>query len=348
MTGPPPDSWAVDPEEAAAIEVMPGLWRLRLPVGWEHMDHVNAYLLEGEDGPILIDSGSAGDPSCTVALELAINRAGHRVEDVSALALTHVHSDHAGQAAWVVERSGAPVLSHPADEHFYGTTRDPEASFARREDRARREGVPEDRLFPYADTREEVEGVIAAVAPDVELTDGAGFDSALGRWEAFDTPGHAPSHVALIQRERRIAIVGDTICTVFVPWLDYGRTADPAGEVLGSYDALEDAGPLELALPGHGRPLTDAATIVAAHRDAVHERIAAVRDSLGGEPQTGHELAERVFGTAPDLAAIGFLSETLGHLRYLRLRGEAVRTTAADGTHRYTRAPAARRGGPPQ
>jgi glyoxylase-like metal-dependent hydrolase (beta-lactamase superfamily II) len=333
----------VNPEDAAAIEVVPGLWRLRLPVGWAHFDHVNAYLVESEDGPILVDCGSAGDPSCTVALEVAIGQTGHRVKDVSALALTHVHSDHAGQAALVVERSGATVLAHPDDDHFYATARDPAASFARREDRARREAVPEARLFAYADVREEVEGVISAVPLDVELTDGAGFESALGRWEAIHTPGHAPSHVALIQRERRIAIVGDTICAVFVPWLDYGWTADPTGELLSSFDALDAAGPLELALPGHGRPLTDATTITARHREAVGERVAAVRDGLDGKPVTGYELAERVFGAAPDLDAVGFLSETLAHLRHLRLHGEAVRTCGDDSTHLYTRAPA-----PPQ
>lgn len=316
---------------------MPGLWRLRLPVGWAHFDHVNAYLLESDAGPVLIDCGSAGDPSCTAALELAIARTGHRVDDVAALALTHVHSDHAGQAAFVADRSGATVLAHPDADHFYATVRDPDASFVRREARARREGVPTDRLFPYADVREEVEGVLAEVPPDVELTDGAGFDSTLGRWEAIHTPGHAPSHVALVQRERRIAIVGDTICTVFVPWLDYGATPDPTGELLDSFDALDAAGPLDLALPGHGRPLTDVAAIVAAHRAAVRERVAAVHDALGEEPINGYDLAERVFGAAPDLAAVGFLSETLGHLRHLRLRGEAVREEADDGTYHYTR-----------
>lgn len=338
MTGPPPDTWAVDPKDAVAIEIVPGLWRLRLPVGWAHFDHVNAYLLEGEDGPILVDCGSAGDPSCAVALELAIGQTGHAVEEVGALALTHIHSDHAGQAASVVERSGATVLAHPDDGHFYATVRDPAASFAKREDRARREAVPEARLFAYADVREEVEGVVAAVDPDVELTDGVGFDSALGRWEAFHTPGHAPSHVALVQRDRRIAIVGDTLCPVFVPWLDYGWTADPTGELLASFDALDAAGPLALALPGHGRPLTDAAAITADHRRAVLERVAVVRDALGTEPVTGHDLAERAFGAAPDLAAVGFLSETLGHLRHLRLRGDVDRTRDDDGTHLYRRA----------
>ena len=338
MTGPPPDSWAVDPEEAVAIEVVPGLWRLRLPVGWEHFDHVNAYLLEGEDGPILVDCGSAGDPSCAEALDRAIAQTGHAVDEVAAVALTHVHSDHAGQTARVVERSGAMVLAHPDDDHFYAPIRDPATSFAKRQDRARREAVPEAHRFAYADVREEVEGVIAPVAPDVELTDGVGFDSALGRWEAFHTPGHAPSHVALVQRERRIAIVGDTLCPVFVPWLDYGWTADPTAELLASFDALDAAGPLDLALPGHGRPLTDAAAITAGHRRAVLERVAVVRDALGTGPITGHDLAEGAFGPAADLAAVGFLSETLSYLRHLRLRGEVERSRDDDGTHLYRRA----------
>jgi len=35
--------------------------------------------------------------------------------DLTALLLTHRHSDHAGNAAWVRQRYGCPVVSHPAD-----------------------------------------------------------------------------------------------------------------------------------------------------------------------------------------------------------------------------------------
>src|SRR5215207_3990598 len=105
MAGPPPADWAVDPSTSGAREIRPGLWRLRIPLAWEAINHVNAYVLVGDE-LTLFDCGTAGHPTCAEALEVAVNATGHALSDVGRLVLTHVHSDHMGLAPLVVERSG--------------------------------------------------------------------------------------------------------------------------------------------------------------------------------------------------------------------------------------------------
>lgn len=327
MAGPPPPSWAVDPAEASAKEVVPGLWRLRLPVGWEQISHVNAYLV---DGTTLIDCGTAGDPSCADALDVALNLAGHRVEDVERLVLTHVHSDHMGLAELVLERSQAELWAHPDDAHFYDALTDTERIVAARERRARQEGVPGHRLEPFRTADEELQGALAPVTPDHELTDGV----TVAGWEVVETPGHCPSHVCLVDRDRRIAFVGDLICPAFVPWLDYGYSADPMAETFASLDALDALG-VGLSLPGHGRPITDTAAIVAETRKGFARRIEATRQALAQGPAGAYELTTRIWGEEPDLPATGHMTELLSYLRLLRGLGEAQRTTAGDDTYRY-------------
>lgn len=342
MTGPPPPTWAVDPATAGAREVTRGLWRLRIPLGWVRPTHVNAYAIARDDGLLLVDSGSAGHPSAAAALEKALADAGYRLEDVSAVVLTHAHSDHCGLAGLLRERSGAPIWGHPDDGHFYDARVDPRGVWERRRERARREGVPDAELGAFADVREELEGALPGGRPDRPLREGTTFASALGPWEAIETPGHAPSHVCLVQRQTGIAIVGDLICASFFPWMDYGYTPDPVAELLTSLDRLEGVG-VELALPGHGRPLEGVGDVIAEHRDSLHARLEETVDALAAAPTDGHGLTVRTHGEAVGLTGVENTAETLAYLRHLRLGGRVERTTTATGRHLYSRA-----GSPPR
>jgi glyoxylase-like metal-dependent hydrolase (beta-lactamase superfamily II) len=337
VTGPPPPTWAVAPDAAGAREILPGLWRLRLPLSWPGIDHVNAYLIAGDDGAVLVDCGSGGDPSCLAALEQAIALTGHELTDVSALVLTHVHSDHAGMARTVLARSGAELWCHPDTGHFYDALRDPERVERARRVRALKEGVPLSRVAPYASVEEELTGVDGVVESDHPLLNGTQIPSGLGSWEVIETPGHAPSHVSLLQREHGLLIAGDIVCLVFVPWMDYGFTADPFAESLGSLDLLSGIGPVGLTLPGHGRALEDLQTTIASHRSGYARMLDAVRRAVRDRAGTAYELTEGLFGTEPDIAAVGHLSEVLTVLRHLRLNGEVQRVVSDDGLHRYDR-----------
>src|SRR3954449_13204679 len=132
MAGPVPRDWTVDPSTAGARLVMPGLWRLRLPMAWDGNSHANAFALDHPDGPVLLDCGSAGHPANVEALDVALGQAGWRIEDVSLLVGTHTHSDHIGIAASVVERAGCPFWMHAASDSLYDGFRDPEGIESRR------------------------------------------------------------------------------------------------------------------------------------------------------------------------------------------------------------------------
>jgi glyoxylase-like metal-dependent hydrolase (beta-lactamase superfamily II) len=336
LVGPPPARWAVEPTTADAQEIVPGLWRLRLPLAWEGIPHVNAFAVDLDGGIMLVDCGSAGDPSDRDALAVALDKAGRSLAEVRVLAATHTHSDHVGLTAWVIEESGCEFLMHPASAHFYDAARDPEGIAAARERRARREGVPEHLLPHYRDVREETEGILAPVEPDRPLVDGIRLASDLGTWDVIETPGHAPSHVCLVQRERGIGIVGDLVSRSFAPYFDYGYSADPVGEFLASLDRMDRIDGIRTALPGHGRPLSDLAGVIEAHRAGVRSRLDLTRAAVQAGPASAYEITARAFGAAPsDEAAVWRMAETVGYLRHLRGVGDVVRDEAADGTFRY-------------
>jgi glyoxylase-like metal-dependent hydrolase (beta-lactamase superfamily II) len=324
VVGPPPPTWEVEPGRARAFPMAPGIWQLRLPLPWDVVPHVNAYVLETDDGVVLVDCGSAGHPSHRDALATALAEAGHDLGDVTTLVGTHTHSDHVGLAAWVIERSGCAFAMHPATAHFYDGTRQPERIAAARRRRAEAEGVPGARLAEFADTSEETDGVLAAVEPGRPLRHGEPVPGAAA-WQVVETPGHAPSHVCLVDRERRAVILGDLVAPVFAPWFDYGYSPDPVAEFLESLDRIEALGRFDHALPGHGRAVEDLPASLQDHRAGVARRLEQTLAALDDGPAGAFALTERMFGALPAPLDVWRMTEVCAYLRHLRLAGVVVR-----------------------
>src|SRR5258705_10584745 len=97
---------------ARADRVLPGLWRLRLPLPWPGVPHVNAWAVAAGDGVVLVDTGLA-DPGALAQLELALKEAGLRLEHIRLLVCTHAHSDHYGLAGSIVDPAGREPLDDP-------------------------------------------------------------------------------------------------------------------------------------------------------------------------------------------------------------------------------------------
>jgi glyoxylase-like metal-dependent hydrolase (beta-lactamase superfamily II) len=316
--------------------VLPGLWRLRLPLPWPGVPHGNAYAIAAGSGVVLVDTG-LHEAGSMRQLELAFGQAGLRVEHVRLVVCTHAHSDHYGQAGPIMERSGAELWMHPAHQHMTTAARDPEAAFERRFEIARQSGVPAEALAAYKEARSGTRfGVAEIVLPDRELLPGVEVDTDLGVWQVYETPGHAPSHVCLHQPERGLLLSGDHLLGRVSLYYDYGYTPDPAGEFLASLDVVGKLD-VQLILAGHGRPVRDAPALVEANRRAVHERLERVRRALAGGPRPAFDVVpEMLDHELPTPMMIGWgLAEALCYLRHLELRGEVQRVEGAANAERW-------------
>src|SRR5687768_8633184 len=125
--------------------VLPGVWRLRLPLPWPGVPHCNAWALAAGRGIVLVDTG-VHEPGSLAHLERALDQAGLRLEHVRLVVCTHAHVDHCGEAPAIRDRLGCEVWIHPALEHAADRDKDPEQAFARRAEIARQSGVPEEPL----------------------------------------------------------------------------------------------------------------------------------------------------------------------------------------------------------
>ena len=78
--------------------VLPGVYRLRLPLPWPGVPHCNAWAVRSDGGFVLFDTGMH-EPDSLAQLERALAMCDLRLEDTRLVVCTHAHSDHCGQAA---------------------------------------------------------------------------------------------------------------------------------------------------------------------------------------------------------------------------------------------------------
>ncbi len=166
------------------------LHRIEIPTPFP-VGPVNAYLLAG-DPLTLVDAGPK-TAEAQRALDAGVAAAGVRLQHIRRLLLTHGHTDHAGNAAWVVQRSGAEVYLHEGDrakvsgqrwvlEHlktFFSQAGVAEAS----------QELLAERVRSFRQYFDPVPKVLA-------LKDGEYLPLAGERLRALHTPGHSNGHMS--------------------------------------------------------------------------------------------------------------------------------------------------------
>jgi glyoxylase-like metal-dependent hydrolase (beta-lactamase superfamily II) len=304
-------------EIARSDRVLHGLWRIRLPLPWPGVPHGNAWAIAAGSGVVLVDTGMAG-PGAMGQLELGLSQAGLRLEHVRLVVCTHAHSDHCGLAGPIADAAGCEVWIHPNREHM-------NANIDRRIEVARQSGVPQPVIASqYEPRRRRPSGIERFPESPCDLVPGVVVETDLGRWQVYETPGHAPSHVCLHQPDRGLLLSGDHLLGRISLYYDYGWTPDPAGEYLESLDVVDRLG-AHLCLAGHARPFREVDKKIAATRGAVLERIERVRACLDGVPKTPFEIVPGFLGDpSPSPMMLNWgLNEVLVYLRHLQMRDHA-------------------------
>ena len=311
-------------------KVLPGIWRLRLPLPWPGVPHGNAWAVEADGGVVMFDTGIGGKGKLR-QLDLALAGAGFGVDDVRLVVCTHSHTDHYGLAGAICEQAGCELWMHPRWEHVRLLADDPEAALEARIEVARQSGVSPAALERYRERRgDEETGIDILKEPDRELVPGVEVETDLGTWQVVETPGHAPSHVVLHQPERRLLISGDHLLGRTVLFFDYGHSPDPVGEFCASLARVEPLA-VDLVLPGHGRTFRDPEAKIAESRRQVNELLGKVREALGKGERTAFEIVEDIVG--PEMvrspASAWVLQIVLSCLDHLAIAGEVE---GIDGT----------------
>jgi len=315
---------------ARGERVLPGVWRLRLPLPWPGVPHGNAWAVAAGDGIVLFDTGYA-DEGGTRQLENALAQVGFGLADIALVVCTHAHTDHYGLAGPIVDAAECDLWMHPNWGHVRRLVEDPDGAFNHRIEIARQGGVPQMGLDMYEKRRGANTGIARLVEPARDLKPGVEVETDLGRWQVHETPGHAPSHVVLHQPESGLLISGDHLLGRISLFFDHGHTPDPVAEFLGGLDTVAGLR-TTLCLPGHGRPFRQIPGKVRVTRGEVEEQRERVLASVADGPKTAFETVPDLIGREnlnPGTAAWG-LQLAFAYLDHLTLAGEIVELPGAE------------------
>lgn len=153
--------------------------------------YVNAYLVDGDDGVVLVDTGL---PRRHGRIESALGEIGREPTDVVAILLTHAHADHTGGAARLAASTGAPVIASPGD-----------APAVRGDEPVPPPPIMGGWLRFLASFVPRAEPVAVDHTVDEGHHDGLPADLSV-----LETPGHTPGHVCyLLDRAGGILFAGD-------------------------------------------------------------------------------------------------------------------------------------------
>ena len=296
------------------VEVEPGILRVTLPLP-SGPRHVHCYLLRGDDGWTLVDTGlGLMEPSWEEILAQVDG-------PVVRIFITHMHPDHVGGAEAAVRATGAPVLQGRLDyeqcERVWGSSDWPE----RIADWFLVHGVPAAVAEELIESGHVFADFVRFAWNPTPVDPGDEVDG----WRVVATPGHADGHLCL--HRDGVLIAGDTLLAPITPAIGlYPESRpDPLGDYVESLHAVAGLAP-RVSYGGHGatigEPAPRAHAIVAHHDDRLDRAAAA----LGRDPRNGYDVSHDLFGDAlPPIQRRFAVAEALSHLERLVVLGRAHR-----------------------
>lgn len=322
------------------LEILPGLFRLPVPLPDNPLRELNAYLIRGKEGSLLIDTGFRLPP-CRKAILQGLQAAGAEHDRLDVL-LTHIHTDHTGQADQLAGPEGKIYLG---EGDFGWTDQETEDGYWRTIDqRFLAEGFPKEELAVTTATNPARNlGPKLGLPNYTMLRDGDRLTVGDYTIEVIATPGHTPGQVCLWIQAEGILFTADHVLFDITPNIAlWPNLPNALGRYLESLEKIR-AYPVRLALPGHrhtGELEGRIQALFAHHKN----RVAETRSILQKHPGlTAYQIAARMtwdiraknwdaFPLNQKWFATG---EALSHLEYLMEAGQAARTRDDGGVAHY-------------
>ena len=316
-------------------EITPGIHWIKMPIPVEEssLTHVNIYLIQGERGYLLVDSGWNTSQSFDT-LQRNLAEIGADIKEISQILVTHVHPDHYGMAGRIRQLSGASLMLHEIERGFI------EPRYIKMDELLRQtaewlasNGVPPEETGDMRNATVGLKDFVVPTMPDITLRGGETITTGIFTFRVLWTPGHSAGHVCLYEPERKILLAGDHILPTITP--NIGLLPQSVENPLGDYlNSLNDIKQLdaEIVLPGHDEPFTGLVPRIEEIIRHHGERNGEILAAINGEPKTAYQISGHVtWGTnatwhdLPLFHRRMAIFETLAHLELMTVNGKVTK-----------------------
>ena len=318
-------------------EILPDLYRIEIPLPKNPLKYLNSYLIKDGSRFLLIDTGF-NRQECRQVMTDGLEKLGVDLQRTD-LFITHIHSDHMGQAAVLATDSSKVYFSQKESRFLSRTGSEWGWMWAQMQEVYAAHGFPPDEL-----------GIAAASHPGRRFAAGQrinfttvqeGDTIEIGDYcfRCIATPGHSPEHMCLYEANKKILIAGDHVLFDITPNISYWTEVENS---LKDYlTSLEKVYALEvdIILPGHRSLMKDHRKRIRElqehHRNRLNEVISALeegeKNTFQVAPCISWDIKSDSWEEFPPTQKWFAFGETLAHLIYLEGEGKLRKETKGNG-----------------
>jgi glyoxylase-like metal-dependent hydrolase (beta-lactamase superfamily II) len=312
-------------------EIISGLHWIKLPIPMNdfNLKHINAYLIRGTEGYLLVDAGFNVDSTFSTLHNYLVKH-DLSFSDINQIVVTHAHPDHFGMAGRIKKLSGAKLAMHHLESELvlprYVHMEDLLEQTSRMlEDN----GVPRAELVKLRDASLKIVPLVVPTPPDISLRDGEIIKTGEFTFRVIWTPGHSSGHICLYEPDKKVLLSGDHILPQITPNVSVHPQSieNPLGRYLA---ALKEIRRLDImhTLPGHNEPFDDPTARIDAIIEHHVQRNLEILYALQEGPRNTYQIArELTWGTGsryqdlPEFHQRMAVFETLAHLEMMTSEG---------------------------
>ena len=223
------------------MRLVAGVYQIRLPFPEDIPDYTNVYVIEGEKGNILIDSGWDW-PGALWAFRKGMKNDSLRFQDIKWIVITHTHPDHYGLAGKLKDLCGASIAMHRVEAELMNTRYETSAALLNKmSEELKKNGVPQDELTDIRDASLWMQEFISSCQPDIILDEDDKISNGTFEFDVLRTPGHSRGHTCLYEPDKKWLFSGDHILFETVPHIGlHPQSGDnPLDEYIKSLKILQ-------------------------------------------------------------------------------------------------------------
>lgn len=321
-------------------EVLPGFFRIMVPLPGNPLKELNAWLVKGKKRHLLVDNGFN-----MLASEEALKASLAALEveaDALDFFITHLHSDHNG-LTHKLAAPGSTIYSGKIDgEKINNFITQPEL-WKQSMSNLAKHGFPQPELDELLKNHP---GKIYANNQPLNFTyieDGERLEYGNYVFKVVATPGHTPGHQLLHEERGNFLISGDHILGSITPNITcWDGVADSLGDYLSSLDKTDALGAVK-SCPGHRAIVENTHARIEELRAHHKKRLAEAFGIVGKlKNACAWDVASRMSwnlrGSWPEYHAAQkcfAVGEAVAHLDHLSALGEIAKVETGDGKILY-------------
>jgi len=330
------------PKDGEVLEVRDGVLWIRMPIPIKGLDYINLYLIEGDDGWTMVDSGFNSSKIKELWENIFDNHL--KGKPIIRLICTHFHPDHMGLAGWVTKRWNIP-LTMTFGEWTFGRMLYLEAAEETPDfvvDFYRSVGFDE-KMLERVKSRgfNHFHKAMTPVPMGFNrIEDGEIITIGMRDWKIVVGRGHCPEHACLYSASDGLLISGDQVLPRITPHIGVYPAeplANPLKQFIQSIDTYKKLPMDTLVLPAHNDVFLGLHNQLDYYSNHHIERLNRLKRACD-VPQSAIDLLPVLFDRELSQSDRGLaISEGLAHCHYLVGEGELERQMGEDGVWRFCR-----------